>query len=93
MEYCSISNATVDLEDRQLQWHNTNLLVDPTSQYYCPYALGLKTGQTPAAGSCLLSAFDIDGNQYIIGVFGCPDVESRFADTLQLLNQCVLVAQ
>lgn len=70
-------------------WQNTNALVDPSSQYYCPVALGLKTGQTPDAGSCLLSAFHFGQRQIIIGVFGCPHVEDRFADTLQLLQLCL----
>lgn len=67
-------------------WENTNLLVHPESQYYCPFAIGLKTGQTPRAGSCLLSAFDFEGRHLVIGVFGCPEPEDRFADTLQLLS-------
>lgn len=54
--------------------------------YYCEYAVGLKTGRTTPAGSCLLSAFDVRGRQLIIGVFGCPDGEYRFTDTLFLLN-------
>lgn len=87
MEYCATSNATIETGERTLQWHNTNLLVDPASEYYCPYAVGLKTGQTPYAGSCLLSAFEFPETTLIIGVFGCPDIESRFADTLQLLNK------
>ena len=71
-------------------WRNLNLLVDENSQYYCPYAVGLKTGYTGAAGNCLQSAFDIDGHQYIIGTFGCPDESSRFDDTLQLFNDMVI---
>lgn len=92
MDYCATPSATVNVGDRELQWHNTNLLLDPQSAYYCPYAIGLKTGQTPYAGSCLLSAFDVAGSKYVIGVFGCPDIESRFADTLQLLNQSLVPA-
>ena len=71
----------------QKQWVNTNALIDPDSEYYCPYAIGLKTGQTPSAGSCLLSAFQHEGAVYIIGVFGCPEIEDRFDDTLQLFNE------
>jgi D-alanyl-D-alanine carboxypeptidase (penicillin-binding protein 5/6) len=67
-------------------WKNTNALVDKTSVYYCPIAIGLKTGQTPAAGSCLLSAFRYNDTTVIIGVFGCPKEDDRFQDTLQLLN-------
>lgn len=87
MKYASTSRETVTLGERTLEWKNTNALIDPNSEYYCPYATGLKTGQTPSAGSCLLSSFNVEGRQYIIGVFGCPEIEDRFADTLQLLNE------
>ena len=72
--------------DSREGWKNTNALVDRNSVYYCPIAIGLKTGQTPAAGSCLLSAFRYNDTTVIIGVFGCPKEEDRFQDTLQLLN-------
>lgn len=76
-------------DDTQKLWHNTNALIDPNSQYYCPYAVGLKTGQTPSAGSCLLSAFRYEGTTYVVGVFGCEDEKTRFDDTLQLFNQAI----
>ncbi len=71
-------------ESAPKQWKNTNELIAQSSAYYCPYAIGLKTGQTPSAGSCLLSAFSYEGAVYVIGVFGCPEKEDRFIDTLQL---------
>ena len=72
-------------------WKNLNLLVDEDSQYYCPYAIGLKTGYTGSAGNCLLSAFEIGGRQYIIGTFGCSTESDRFNDTLQLFNELVIL--
>ena len=72
-----------------VKWKNTNELIDPNSKYYCPYATGLKTGQTPYAGSCLLSSFHYEGKTYVIGVFGCPEKEDRFDDTLQLFNETI----
>ena len=89
MQFAGVANDTVTISDEAREWKNTNELIHPESQYYCPYAVGLKTGQTPSAGSCLLSAFEYEGRTYIIGVFGCPDVEDRFADTLQLFNEAV----
>ena len=82
----NISTEENTITGKAKEWKNTNALIDPTSKYYCPYAVGLKTGQTPTAGSCLLSAFSGPMGDYIIGVFGCPEVEDRFADTLQLFN-------
>lgn len=74
------------IEGRSFAWKNTNALIDPASEYYCRICLGLKTGQTPDAGSCLLSAFDLEGRKIVIGVFGCPETDDRFPDTLQLLQ-------
>lgn len=90
LKYAAVSSDDVTIESGEsFQWSNTNSLVDPVSEYFCPYAVGLKTGQTPSAGSCLLSAFDVDGQQYVIGVFGCPEIEDRFEDTLQLFNEAL----
>lgn len=76
-------------EDRVLEWKNTNLLINPESEFYCSLAVGLKTGQHSAAGRCLLSAFQVDGRVLIIGVFGCTEDPARFEDTLQLLQMCI----
>jgi len=89
MACAGTARDTVTLASGQKQWKNTNELIHPESQYYCPCAIGLKTGQTPTAGSCLLSAFEYEGRTLVIGVFGCPQTEDRFADTLQLFNETV----
>lgn len=87
MKYAVLPSQEMTLGGEVKQWKNTNQLISPKSEYYCPYATGLKTGQTPSAGSCLLSSFDVEGDKYIIGVFGCPEIEDRFKDTLQLFNE------
>lgn len=90
MRYAIVPREQVELHGETVNWKNTNALIDPATDYYCPYAIGLKTGQTPSAGSCLLSAFRKDEQELLIGVFGCPEEEDRFDDTLQLFNQIVL---
>ena len=88
MKYASVSKDEVTFASGQtVKWENTNALINEESEYYCPHAVGLKTGQTPYAGSCLLSGFQYDGSNLVIGVFGCPESEDRFADTLQLFNE------
>lgn len=89
MQYVGTAADTVTLSSGAKQWENTNALIQPESEYYCPYAIGLKTGQTPSAGSCLLSAFEYEGRTLIVGVFGCPEKEDRFADSLQLFNEAI----
>lgn len=90
MKYAATAKDKVTLHGETVEWKNTNKLIDRTNSYFCPYALGLKTGQTPDAGSCLLSAFRMDDHELIIGVFGCPNEEDRFDDTIQLFNEVVL---
>lgn len=90
MKHAITPKRQVELHGESIEWKNTNALVNPITPYYCPYAVGLKTGQTPSAGSCLLSAFRKDDTELIIGVFGCPEEKDRFDDTLQLFNQIVL---
>ena len=89
MQYAGTARETVQMESGAKQWKNTNALIDPESPYYCPYAIGLKTGQTPSAGSCLLSAFQYEERTLVIGVFGCPEEDDRFPDTLQLFNETI----
>lgn len=89
LKYTQTSLETIALNSGEKTWHNTNALIDPDSPYYCPYAIGLKTGQTSSAGSCLLSAFQIDGRTLLVGVFGCPEPQIRFEDSLQLFNQAI----
>lgn len=89
LKYAGTAQMSVSPDSGTLNWKNTNELVDPNSQYYCAYATGLKTGQTPMAGSCLLSSFEYRGRTLLIGVFGCPEPEDRFPDTLQLFTQAV----
>lgn len=72
---------------RTLTWKNTNFLLQESfPAYYCPNAIGLKTGYTSAAGNCLMAAFEKDGQFILVGVFGCETKDSRFSDALTLFN-------
>lgn len=70
-------------------WNNTNDLIDPESQYFHDDAIGLKTGHTSAAGFCVLTAFNLDGDYIIVGTFGCQRPEDRFIDALKLYDLVV----
>ncbi len=47
-------------------------LQNPVSEYYYPYAKGVKTGYTDPAGRCLVTTAQKDGNSYICVLLGCP---------------------
>lgn len=93
MKYAKTSEMKMTLGENTLTWTNTNKLIDPASVYYCPYVTGLKTGQTEPAGCCLISTFQIDEVIWTVGVFGCPTRDSRFEDTLQLLNEVLFAKE
>lgn len=70
---------------REVTYRNTNDLLNPNSQYYYSNAIGLKTGTTGDAGSCLISAATINGQTYICVVMG-SSAGVRFSDSLTVFS-------
>lgn len=75
VEFYSGENAT---------WINGNKLLHEESRYYCPNAIGLKTGATDNAGLCLMAAFVKNGKTYITATMGCETDEVRYNLTLDM---------
>lgn len=75
---CTVSS--VSGYTRNLKWENTNKLLD-TEGY-----LGVKTGTTSAAGACLVSLAERDGQSRICVVLGSGSSAARYADTRNLLR-------
>ncbi len=67
-------------------WSNTNRLLNPESEYYCPSAIGLKTGHTKQGGYCLLAAFETEQEPVIVGIFGSESKLSRYSDAVALME-------
>lgn len=61
-------------------WVSTNKLLDKQSKYYSPYATGLKTGSISGEYSLVFSFKLGDGREYIAGVFGADEKDTRFED-------------
>ena len=83
---CKTEYSVTLSADRTLTWKNTNLLMLESEIHYCTSAIGMKTGYTSAAGSCLMAAFEKDGQFILVGVFGSETKDSRFSDALTLFN-------
>lgn len=64
----------------------TNLLIDPSSDYYYKYATGFKTGFTDEAGRCLASTASYDGMTYICILLGCPAKENSLENRYEFLD-------
>ena len=62
---------------------NTNSLINPGSDYYYEYAIGLKTGTTNPAGNCLIFAIEVEGRIIICSVLKS---ESRYTDSIKIIN-------
>lgn len=86
--YAGLPSDTVIFENsKSFDWLNTNFLLHPESPYYCPEACGMKTGYTSKAGACMIAAFYTGDRYLLIGIFGCPQYEDRFADAMYLYEK------
>lgn len=70
---------------REVTYQNTNELLNPSSQYYRPEVIGLKTGTSSLGGACIVSAAVINGNTYICAVMGATE-DSRFQDSINIYD-------
>lgn len=78
----------VSVSGEVFEWTNSNLLLDPYSEYYCENAIGMKTGTTLNAGNCLIAVFIKNNKTYISAVAGCNSDADRYELTLKLLSGC-----
>lgn len=86
-EIVSTQSKTVAFGSGEVyDWTNSNLLLDPYSDYYRQDAVGVKTGTTLNAGNNLISAFVINGKTYISVVVGCTTDTDRYDLTLKLID-------
>ncbi len=87
MRYAGIHTADVTYASGHTNtWTNTNAFLDPASAYYNENVVGLKTGSLPD-NYCLATVYDNGETQLILGVFGCPDEQARYADTEFLIEK------
>ena len=84
-EIVSTQKAYVEfVSGETITWYNGNELLYPESDFYCEYAIGMKTGYTDNAGRCIIAAFEKDDKTYIITLVGCTDLEKRYEKVLEL---------
>ncbi len=70
-------------DGEEITYYNSNELLELGNSFYYANAIGLKTGNSSAAGSCLVSAAVINGETYVCVVMGAVD-ENRYWDTLAI---------
>lgn len=74
-----------------LVWENTNRLLNPESDYYCPDAVGMKTGYTGSAGYCLMAAFG--EAPLVVGIFGAQEPLSRYENAAALYDAWLQISE
>ncbi len=70
-------------------WSNGNSLLVTDSQYYLPFATGLKTGFTDEAGYCMVATAKSDGKELIAVVMKAPTLADRYTDATNLLYSVI----
>ncbi len=69
-----------------ITWTNNNPLVNPYSEYYRKNVIGLKTGFTSKAGSCIIAAQKKGDSIVLVGIFGASSSARRNSDAVTLLD-------
>ncbi len=88
--YTAMESANVTFVSGQKRtWKNTNALLQSSSKFYAPEAVGLKTGYTKEAGQCLLSAFKKGDGYIFICVMNASSSDKRFQDSYALYKHYV----
>ena len=72
-----------------ITWTNTNQFLDQNSVFYNPYVVGMKTGSTIDAGTCLLTSYNDGDHDLIVFTAGCTSDESRYSQTSILINWAI----
>ncbi len=81
LEFTSKLSEPFREDEGRVDMYNRNKLI----QYY-KGATGLKTGFTTLAGHCLAATAERDGFSLISILMGAPDTNTRFADSIKLLD-------
>lgn len=81
-------SCTIEATDKyeKRYFRNTNDLIDPASDFYTEYVIGIKTGYTSQAKHCLISGSQKDNLELITVVLGAGSAKERYADTLNLFE-------
>lgn len=87
VKYCSMAKVDVTYASGHTNtWINTNLLIDPDSEYYDERVICGKTGSLDGYYNVVFLA-EIKGSLYAIGVFGSPSENARFADAIRIMDE------
>lgn len=84
-----VNRVSYTLPENNREYSTTNQLLDGESEYYYPYANGMKTGMTTSAGHCLVASASKDDMHLIVLLFKdmeTDDGRDRWKDSKSLFD-------
>lgn len=86
MKYVGLDKVDVTYASGHVNsWTNTNLQLHESSEYYNKHVVGMKTGSLTDNYS-LITAYNDGKVKLLIGVFGAPTKDGRYADTAKIID-------
>ena len=74
------------LSGQKKTWQNSNKLMRPNGTYTYEGTIGVKTGTTGEAGSCLISCVERDGRKVLCILLGARNDTKRYTETITRLD-------
>ncbi|MGN0467742.1 MAG: fibronectin type III domain-containing protein [Acutalibacteraceae bacterium] len=81
------SKTVTAVTGRKHNFKSTNLMINPNSRYYSPYAHGLKTGTTKDSYRSLLTTATKNGHTIITVIAGCESSSIRYKLTHKMYSR------
>ena len=78
--------TTTLLSGQSITFKSSNKLISQDGAYAYEGAIGMKTGTTDGAGSCLVSLVERDGRKLLCILLGARNDKRRYLDTITLLD-------
>ena len=86
-EICSQYSFSFALPDgKEISWYSTNRYLNPSDRFYDPHVYGMKGGFTDDAGCCLISVWQVEGENYVVIVMGLDSFNARYHQSSVLMH-------
>lgn len=82
-------NGSVKLEAKTIYNRNALIASNQTTLYYNPLCKGLNAGETPRAGSCVVTVSDNGSERYLSIVLGAPEADGESINAYSVTNRLI----
>lgn len=82
-------NGSIKLEAKTIYNRNALIASNQTTLYYNPLCKGLNAGETPRAGSCVVTVSDNGSERYLSIVLGAPETDGENVNAYTVTNRLI----